>query len=141
MHEMNDACLCSCKCNAIKELNTWGVTAPSGGEEGRQDQEGRGPPPGEEGRRAPPGVEEGPRAREGDGGAAPSAVVLRARERSRRRCRATGHHAPRERGRGRCHSSCVEECDEVREREDAGEGRSVERRLCVGEAEGGALCN
>jgi hypothetical protein len=26
MHEMNDACLCSCKCNAIKELNTWGVT-------------------------------------------------------------------------------------------------------------------
>jgi hypothetical protein len=23
---MNDACLCSCKCNAIKELNTWGVT-------------------------------------------------------------------------------------------------------------------
>jgi hypothetical protein len=27
MHEMNDACLCSCKCNAIMELNTWGVTA------------------------------------------------------------------------------------------------------------------
>jgi hypothetical protein len=23
---MNDACLCSCKCNEIKELNTWGVT-------------------------------------------------------------------------------------------------------------------
>jgi hypothetical protein len=26
---MNDACLCSCKCNAIKELNTWGVTSPA----------------------------------------------------------------------------------------------------------------
>jgi hypothetical protein len=24
---MNDACLCLCKCNAIMELNTWGVTA------------------------------------------------------------------------------------------------------------------
>jgi hypothetical protein len=58
------------------------------------------------------------RAREGEEGAAPSATMLRA-------------HA-REKQREASCVVCVREGDEVREREDEGEGRSM--------AEGGVVC-